>query len=359
VDFLKTKSAATKAILQRIQSWKLRVSLTTKRYRADGEPELHAPALTDKLRDQGKSIANTAPRSSAQNAIAKRRIRTIFKAARAALAAARIHKRFWSLAVADVVEKSKYIPKRKGDGKVAVPRRAFDPTDSSDPGHFLPFGQHDYATNVDPNRNKLQPRARLLRYIGAINKHLYTTCDPATNAIRTTRTNEFQPTQAQSGVTAAAAQAKNPRISEPKTLRQAHEEPDAAEWPYTNELRRHDTVLKTLTYEQPLTSDCPMPYIANFKAKTNQYGGLERRKVHIAIRGDRMRPDRDFDPTRTAAHMPSMTGRRLLLAVAVANKHPSRHGTFSARICECPMTPTIAKPCCIHRSLTANTRHRE
>jgi hypothetical protein len=34
VDFLKTKSAATKAILQRIQAWQLKINRTAKRYHA-------------------------------------------------------------------------------------------------------------------------------------------------------------------------------------------------------------------------------------------------------------------------------------------------------------------------------------
>jgi hypothetical protein len=110
------------------------------------------------------------------------------------------------------------MPQEQGCGKIAVPRRPFDPNDSSEPGCFLPFGQHGYATDFDPNSKKLQPRARLLRYIVAINKHLHTTYDLATKAIRTTRTCEFHPTQAHNGITAAAAQAKISHISEPKTL---------------------------------------------------------------------------------------------------------------------------------------------
>jgi hypothetical protein len=68
VDFLKSKSAATKAILQRIQTWQLKINRTTKRYHAYGAPELHAPARTDKLRDQGRSNTKTAPHSLTQNA---------------------------------------------------------------------------------------------------------------------------------------------------------------------------------------------------------------------------------------------------------------------------------------------------
>jgi hypothetical protein len=65
----------------------------------------------------------------------------------------------------------------------------------------------------------------------------------------------------------------------------------------------------------------PRSFATACKAKTNQYGGLERRKARLAIRGDHRRPDVDFDLTCTAAHMPSQTGRRLLLAAAVAEEH--------------------------------------
>lgn len=58
----------------------------------------------------------------------------------------------------------------------------------------------------------------------------------------------------------------------------------------------------------------------DLKEKTNLYGGLERCKVRWVIRGDRTRKGHDFDETRTATHMPSQAGRRVLLAGAVANK---------------------------------------
>ena len=70
------------------------------------------------------------------------------------------------------------------------------------------------------------------------------------------------------------------------------------------------------TYQVPRADDRPLPYVMAFRAKTNLFGGLERQKVRCAIRGDRMRPGLDFDATRTASHMPSQAGRRLLLAAA-------------------------------------------
>ena len=61
-----------------------------------------------------------------------------------------------------------------------------------------------------------------------------------------------------------------------------------------------------------------------YKAKTNQYGGLERHKARLAIRGDRMRPGIDFDETRTASHMPSQAGRSIIIMAGVAEGHSFR-----------------------------------
>jgi hypothetical protein len=61
------------------------------------------------------------------------------------------------------------------------------------------------------------------------------------------------------------------------------------------ELRRHDTELLTWTYEDTLPTDKPLQFAIGYKAKTNMYDGLERRKARCTIRGDRMRPGVDFD----------------------------------------------------------------
>lgn len=48
--------------------------------------------------------------------------------------------------------------------------------------------------------------------------------------------------------------------------------------------------------------------------KADQHGSAERYKSRCAIRGDRLRPNIDFDADNTVAHMPSQTAKRLLLA---------------------------------------------
>lgn len=114
-----------------------------------------------------------------------------------------------------------------------------------------------------------------------------------------------------------------PPPSAPRSLADVAGRLDAKAWydAWDAELQRHDTELHTWTYEDPLPTDKPLPYLMGFKAKTNVYGGLERCKVRCAIRGDRMRPGLDFDETRTASHMPSQAGRRLLLSAAAAQDH--------------------------------------
>lgn len=114
-----------------------------------------------------------------------------------------------------------------------------------------------------------------------------------------------------------------PPPAPPRSLSDIAGRPDERAWydAWDAELNRHDTELRTWTYETPRDKDKPLPYVMTFRAKTNAYGGLERCKVRCAIRGDRMRPGVDFDEKRTASHMPSQAGRRLLLAAAAAKGH--------------------------------------
>lgn len=64
-----------------------------------------------------------------------------------------------------------------------------------------------------------------------------------------------------------------------------------------------------------------MAYIANLKAKTNQYSRLDKRKVRLEIRGDRTRPGTYSNGDETAAHRPSKAICRFLIAVAVVERH--------------------------------------
>jgi hypothetical protein len=107
-------------------------------------------------------------------------------------------------------------------------------------------------------------------------------------------------------------------LNAPRSIEAACGRPDADEWRRVHdaEPRRHEAELVTWTYEDLLPTEKLFTSTMGYKTKTNTYGGLESRKTRCAIRGDRMRPDVDFDEMRTAFHMPSQSGRRFMLAVA-------------------------------------------
>ena len=109
----------------------------------------------------------------------------------------------------------------------------------------------------------------------------------------------------------------------PRSMAEARLRPDFKEWAKAHdaEIYRHDTELRTWVYEEARPSDKPVPFTMTYKAKTNQFGGIERYKARCAIRGDLMKPGQQFDMTRTASHMPSQAARRLFLAAAVSEGH--------------------------------------
>lgn len=226
------------------------------------------------------------------------------------------------------------------DNPKTAPRSRFDPKDTSAPAHFLPFGQPGFATNTNKRKKKLEDRAHLRRYLRAPNSKIYQVFDPRKKTVTTVRPIEFQPTTLDLTQPAAAA-AVAIDLKAPRSLTEARSRADSQQWKsaYTKELRQHDTVLRTWRYELRRPEDRPVPFIVGFKAKLNQFGGLDKRKVRIAIRGDRMHPGVDFDATPTAAHMPTMAARRLLLAAAVANKHAVQTWDVPGAYMRAPIDP--------------------
>lgn len=110
----------------------------------------------------------------------------------------------------------------------------------------------------------------------------------------------------------------------PNTLEEAKNRPDYLSYAKTHdeELKRHGpNGLHTLDFVEALPSDRPIPYTIYYKAKTNHYGGLEKHKARLKIRGDGMRPGVAFGETKTVSHMLSQAGRRLLILAGVAEGH--------------------------------------
>jgi hypothetical protein len=231
---------------------------------------------------------------------------------RSALHAARLPQHYWTYALKDAVGKYNAMPQVNDKPS---PARIFD-NSKAPPDYFLPFGQTGWVT-ITSHKAKLAPRATQMRYLRALNQHQYPVLNPQNKKVCTVRSSELHPVPDHHNA-AALAEAEGTTLSDPKTLADARASPQAEHWrkAYTDELRRHDTVLRTWYYDYIKPNDHPVPYIVSFKTKRNEFGGIDKFKARIALRGDRLVPDRDYGPAATAAHMPSQAGRRLLLAWA-------------------------------------------
>jgi hypothetical protein len=177
------------------------------------------------------------------------------------------------------------------------PATIFD-NSKAPPDYFLPFGQTGWVT-VTSHEAKLAPRATQMRYLRALNRHQYQVLNPQNKKVCTIRSSEFHSVPDQHNAAALAA-AEGTTLSDPKTLADARASPQADHWrkAYTDELRPHDTVLRTWYYDDIKPSDHPAPYIVAFKTKRNEFCGIDKFKARIAFRGDRLVPDRDYDPSR-------------------------------------------------------------
>lgn len=92
----------------------------------------------------------------------------------------------------------------------------------------------------------------------------------------------------------------------PRKWRRRGSEKDWLVWAkaFDKELeRRIPRQLNTYDFADPLPTDMPTRYALSLKDKTNQYGALDRHKCRLSIHGDGMRPEIDFEETRTASHM--------------------------------------------------------
>ena len=114
---MKKKSEAAAAILKGIRRLEVAVGKTVKRYHSDNAKEQRTKALIKELESHGTKVSSTAPHSSQQNALVERRFGVIFAATRTALAASGLSKTFWSVACLDAIDKSNFLPIRRGNGE--------------------------------------------------------------------------------------------------------------------------------------------------------------------------------------------------------------------------------------------------
>ena len=321
---LQNKSQATDRILEGIMTWQRLTGRTVGRYHSDNAKELQSARLLSTLKTQGTVVTTTTPHSSQQNPDAERAIRAITDATRCALHAARMSTQWWDYAAVDASDKYNHIPQKTAQHS---PEELFTSTKPAI-HHFQPFGQPGFVT-VTGQAPKLAPRAKLCRYLRALNEHQYEVLDLTTDKVIKCRVPEFAPTTYHNlhiytcGTTQSLSHTAHSARTPPATLKQALKLPDADAWAAAHdaEIRRHDTELHTWRYETQRSTDKPLPYVFNYKTKTKPDGTIDRYKARCAIRGDRMIADEHYDPTHASGTTPSHTARRVMLAAAAAEGH--------------------------------------
>jgi hypothetical protein len=148
---LPSKSAATVAIQHAIARVQLNTGRTVRRYHTDNAREQYAEHLRTLLLRQGTETTSTAPHTSQQNPHAERAIRTIFNAARSALAQSKIDNSFWTYAAADATRKHNALPTTQ-DGVESSPHERLLGT-KFDISNLLPFGHRGLSQQLVLRRN--------------------------------------------------------------------------------------------------------------------------------------------------------------------------------------------------------------
>jgi hypothetical protein len=287
---LPSKSSATVAIQHAIARLQLNTGRTARRYHADNAREQHAEPLRTFLLSQGTEMTSTTPQTSKQNAHAERAIRTIFNAARSALAQSKLDNSFWTYAAADATHKQNALPTTQ-DGVASSPHESLFGT-KFDTSNLLPFGHRGFVTATGV-KTKLDARAYPVRYLYQLNDAQYLVLNTLTKSVNKNRIPDFHPLHHASPNTMHHVSF----CTTPKTLRAALNSPDATEWAtaYDEELDRHQYQLGTWRLEPRLPGDTLRRPLFKFTQKTNSDSTASSKKVRCARRGDTMIPGVEYD----------------------------------------------------------------
>jgi transposase InsO family protein len=168
-------------------------------FRTDGGGEYFSHAFSEHLRTSGVARQKTPPYTPEHNGVAERANRTLMEAVRALLIHARLHKRFWALALHTAVYLRNRSPTSAVEGM--TPFEAFTGQRPS-LDHLHVFGCLAYVHVPDVKRGKLDPKSRPCTFVGySTESKAYLFWDPAKKTVITSRdatfvenlTGDFQP----------------------------------------------------------------------------------------------------------------------------------------------------------------------
>ena len=282
----------------------------------------------------------TIPHTPQENSLAERVNRTILDSTRSSLLTSGLPHTLFDYALINATDSYNHTP-HSAHG--SLPATLWTRT-SPDVTTFLPFGTQGYVHDRSPH-SKLGPRAILMHYLARQDCRHYFVFNPDKNTVHRCRISDFaeyhptadpirtyfpEPDSFSNHIIAFADQ----NVSEPKTLSQARQAPDAADWEAAWNTEIDNLESRGILSYVPRSTIPPdtkiIPLTTVFKLKRDSDGTPTSRKVRCTVRGDKQIPGIHYDPYDLSSPVTHRDTIRSALALAAANSYHAIHWDLEA-----------------------------
>ena len=287
----------------------------------------------------------TVPHTPQENSLAERINRSLLDTARTNLLTSRLPLSLWDYAIYAATDTHNHSPhSATGQLPAALYHNCTPQVDT-----LLPFGIPGFVHNRTPHK-KLDPRARLVHYIGRSSYTHYHFFDPHTNKTGICRAKDFtiynpatDPVNTSYAITNTID--SNPPFTFPKTIQQARSAPDSSLWElaWNNELdslERRD-ILEYIPRSKlpPNTKLLPVTTILKFQQDSN--GRPTLRKARCTIRGDRQIAGTHYDPKDITSPVANRDSIRTALSLAATHDYKVYHWDLESAFLHERLPPNI------------------
>jgi len=284
----------------------------------------------------------TTPYTPQENSIAERVNRTLLETVRSMLHSSKLPHHLWDYALRAATEHHNHAP-HSAHGQTPI---SLWTNSIPDVSNFLPFGQYGFVYNRQP-LTKLQPRATLMQYLGRYDANHCYVYDKSTCTVSRCRVHDFKlydphtdptktvPTHPHTYQAHHTAQLlPHPTFTSPKTLSEARNAPDSAEWTKSwnaelDNLENRGTITYVPRSSIPPTTKI-LPYKTVLKTKTDSNGNPISRKTRCNVRGDLQKPHEHYDPDSISSPVADRDAIRVALALAAAHGYEAHHWDLEA-----------------------------
>ena len=161
VKLLKSKDDTNQFVIQFVEMVKTQLKSKPKIFKSDNGGEYVNHKLTTYLQNKGIIFQNTVPHCPQQNGISERKNRTLMDATRTVMHNSGLPQTLWQEAIKNVIYTQNRIVRKD---ETLAPIEIFFNSKVSKP-FFMEFGYPVFATTIKSTRNKLSPRATVMKFL--------------------------------------------------------------------------------------------------------------------------------------------------------------------------------------------------